>query len=191
MMSVLLNEVVSNVLLYSQGCSKFLEYDGISSRTFSLKGFGNVSLIYFKDVKTLKNKIPMLVLVLTFVKNFDEYQYIICNYVPQLSDNNIYKIKFQKARILVFLFYFALSKIMSESIEISVLDKWVKEANSFLIEISKIVLDYRESLKKSNNENLKINDASDREYKLKRDYYQYFNIDEGMVEKLIFSIYGI
>jgi hypothetical protein len=133
----------------------------------------------------------MLGLALTLVKNFDEYQYIICNYVPQLSDNNIYKIKFQKARILVFLFYFALSKIMSESIEISVLDKWVKEANSFLIEISKIVLDYRESLKKSDNENLKINDGSDREYKLKRDYYQYFNIDEGMVEKLIFSIYGI
>jgi hypothetical protein len=133
----------------------------------------------------------MLGLALTLVKNFDEYQYIICNYVPQLSDNNIYKIKFQKARILVFLFYFALSKIMSESIEISVLDKWVKEANSFLIEISKIVLDYRESLKKSDNENLKINDVSDREYKLKRDYYQYFNIDEGMVEKLIFSIYGI
>jgi len=133
----------------------------------------------------------MLGLALTLVKNFDEYQYIICNYVPQLSDNNIYKIKFQKARILVFLFYFALSKIMSESIEISVLDKWVKEANSFLIEISKIVLDYRESLKKSDNENLKINDVSEREYKLKRDYYQYFNIDEGMVEKLIFSIYGI
>ena len=191
MMSVLLNEVVSNVLLYSQGCSKFLEYDGISSRTFSLKGFGNVKLIYFKDVKTLKNKVPMAGLALTLVKNFDEYQYIICNYVPQLSDNNIYKIKFQKVRILVFLFYFALSKIMSESIEISVLDKWVKEANSFLIEISKIVLDYRESLKKSDNKNLKINDVSDKEYKLKRDYYQYFNIDEGIVEKMIFSIYGI
>ena len=44
-------------------------------------------------------------LALTLVKNFDEYQYIICNYVPQLSDNNIYKIKFQKVRILVFLFY--------------------------------------------------------------------------------------
>jgi hypothetical protein len=191
MMSVLLNEVVSNVLLYSQGCSKFLEYDGISSRTFSLKGFGNVNLIYFKDVKTLKNKVPMAGLALTLVKNFDEYQYIICNYVPQLSDNNIYKIKFQKVRILVFLFYFALSKIMSESIEISVLDKWVKEGNSFLIEISKIVLDYRESLKKSDNKNLIINDVSDKEYKLKRDYYQYFNIDEGMVEKMIFSIYDI
>ena len=111
--------------------------------------------------------------------------------MPQLSDNNIYKIKFQKVRILVFLFYFALSKIMSESIEISVLDKWVKEGNSFLIEISKIVLGYRESLKKSDNKNLKINDVSDKEYKLKRDYYQYFNIDEEMVEKLIFSIYGI
>jgi hypothetical protein len=191
MMSVLLNEVVSNILLYSQGCSKFLEYDGISSRTFSLKGFGNVNLIYFKDVKTLKNKVPMAGLALTLVKNLDEYQYIICNYVPQLSDNNIYKIKFQKIRILVFLFYFALSKIMSESIEISVLDKWVKEGNSFLIEISKIVLDYRESLKKSDNKNLIINDVSDKEYKLKRDYYQYFNIDEGMVEKMIFSIYGI
>jgi hypothetical protein len=191
MMSVLLNEVVSNVLLYSQGCSKFLEYDGISSRTFSLKGFGNVKLIYFKDVKTLKNKVPMAGLALTLVKNFDEYQYIICNYVPQLSDNDTYKIKFQKVRILVFLFFYALSKIVSEYIEANVLDKWIKEANSFLIEISQIILDYRGSLKKNDNKNSKIKDVYDKEYKLKRDYYQYFNITEEKVEKMIFSIYGI
>src|SRR5919112_1736961 len=137
-MSVLLNEVISNVLLYSQGCSKFLEYDGISSRTFSLKGFENKKLIYIKDVKTLKNKVPMSGLALTLVKNFDEYQYIICNYIPNLSDDNVYKIKFQKIRILVFLFFYTISKIVSEAIESSGLDIWIKEANSLLIEISQI-----------------------------------------------------
>src|SRR5919107_1610239 len=152
-MTVLLNEVISNVLMYSQGCSKFLEYDGISSRIFSLKGFDNVKLIYFKDVKILKSKVPTAGLALTLVKNFDEYQYIICNYVPQLSDNDIYKIKFQKVRILIFLFFYTLSKIMRESIETNVLENWIKEANSFLIEISQIILDYRESLKKNNNKN--------------------------------------
>ena len=191
-MTVLLNEVISNVLLYSQGCSKFLEYDGISSRIFSLKGFDNVKLIYFKDVKTLKSKVPTAGLALTLVKNFDEYQYIICNYVPQLSDNDVYKIKFQKVRILILLFFYTLSKIMSDSVETNnVLDKWIKEANSFLIELSQIILDYREYLKKNNNKNSTIKNISDKEYKLKRDYYQYFNIAEEKVEKMIFSIYGI
>src|SRR5919112_1040877 len=162
-MTVLLNEVISNVLLYSQGCSKFLESDGISSRTFSLKGFDNVKLIYFKDVKILKSKVPTAGLALTLVKNFDEYQYIICNYIPQLNDDDIYKIKFQKIRILIFLFFYTLSKIINESVEPNALEKWIKEANSLLIEISQIILDYREILK---NENKKLknneNDVSEK-----------------------------
>jgi hypothetical protein len=191
MMTKLLDDVISNVLLYSQGCSKFLEYDGISSRIFLLKGFDNIKLIYFKDVQLLRKKVPTAGLALTLVKNFDEYQYIICNYVPNLSDNNIYKIKFQKIRILVFLFFYKLSKILESATETNVLDAWIKEANSFLLEISQIILDYRESLQKHNNENLKTNIVSNDKYKLKRDYYNYFNIEEGKIDKIIFSTYGI
>jgi hypothetical protein len=79
---------------------------------------------------------------------------------------------------------------MREPAKPEVLDKWVKEANSFLIEMSQIILDYRDSEKKDNRD-IKINNVSDKEYKLKKDYFQYFDTDEERVEKIIFSIYGI
>ena len=80
----------------SEPCSKFLENDGISSRVFLLRGFDNKKIINFKDVKTLRNNIPSSGLAITVVKNFDEYQYIICGYIPKLNDNNFFKIKFSK-----------------------------------------------------------------------------------------------
>ena len=78
---------------------------------------------------------------------------------------------------------------MESATEINVLDEWIKEANSFLLEISQIILDYRESLQKHDNENLKTNNVSNDKYKLKRDYYNYFNIEEEKIDKIIFYIW--
>src|SRR5690242_5172060 len=129
-MTNMINEIISNIVLYSKNCSKLLEYDGISSRVFLLKGFDSKKLIYIKDVKILRNTIPSTGLALTLIKNLDEYQYIICNYVPRLNDDNIFKIKFQKIRILVFLFFYRLSQMLTEKKFSETLDIWIKEANS-------------------------------------------------------------
>ncbi len=191
-MKISLNDVVSNVVLSSKSCSRYLENDGISTRLLLLKGFDNKKLISYTDVKKLKNVIPSAGLALTIVKNFDEYQYIICNYVPKLKDNNFFKIKFQKIRILVFLFFYDLSSIFAETQDPQILERWIKESNKLLMETSQIILDYREALK---DENFKSNFNShiivNKNDKLKQDYFAYFNTDENKVDRILYSIYGI
>ena len=191
-MKISLNDVISNVVLSSKSCSRYLENDGISTRLLLLRGFDNEKLISYTDVKKLKNVIPSAGLALTIVKNFDEYQYIICNYVPKLKDNNFFKIKFQKIRILVFLFFYDLSSIFTETQDPQILEHWIKESNKLLMETSQIILDYRESLK---DENFKSNFNSpvivNKNDKLKQDYFAYFNTNEDKVDRILYSIYGI
>jgi hypothetical protein len=189
-MNSLIDDIFSNVVLSSKSCSKLLENDGISSRIFLLRGFDNKKIINFKDVKTLRNKIPSSGLAITIVKNFDEYQYIICNYIPKLNDNNFFKIKFQKIRILIFLFFYSFSKIIVDKGPYTI-DEWIKEANSLLMETSQIILDYRESIKNADSPSLNSNQILNQNDKLKKDYFNYFEMSEDKIDKILYSIYGI
>jgi hypothetical protein len=190
-MDSLINDILSNVVLSSKSCSKFLENDGISSRIFLLRGFDNKKIINFKDVKTLRNNIPSSGLAITIVKNFDEYQYIICNYIPKLNDNNLFKIKFQKIRILIFLFFYSFSKILVDITGPPALDEWIREANSLLVETSQIILDYRESIKNGDANSLNSNQILNQNDKLKKDYFNYFEMSEDKIDKILYSIYSI
>jgi hypothetical protein len=190
-MDSLINDILSNVVLSSKSCSKFLENDGISSRIFLLRGFDNKKIINFKDVKTLRNNIPSSGLAITIVKNFDEYQYIICNYIPKLNDNNLFKIKFQKIRILIFLFFYSFSKILVDITGPPALDEWIREANSLLVETSQIILDYRESIKNGDANSLNSNQILNQNDKLKKDYFNYFEMSEDKIDKILYSIYRI
>ena len=190
-MDSLINDILSNVVLSSKSCSKFLENDGISSRIFLLRGFDNKKIINFKDVKTLRNKIPSSGLAITIVKNFDEYQNIICNYIPKLNDNNFFKIKFQKIRILIFLFFYRFSKILADIKGPSALDEWIKEANLLLMETSQIILDYRESIKNGDVHSLNSTQILNQNDKLKKDYFKYFDMGEDKIDKILYSIYNI
>jgi hypothetical protein len=189
-MNSLIDDIFSNVVLSSKSCSKLLENDGISSRIFLLRGFDNKKIINFKDVKTLRNKIPSSGLAITIVKNFDEYQYIICNYIPKLNDNNFFKIKFQKIRILIFLFFYSFSKIIVDKGPYTI-DEWIKEANSLLMETSQIILDYRESIKNADSPSLNSTQILNQNDKLKKDYFNYFEMSEDKIDKILYSIYGI
>jgi hypothetical protein len=193
-MNSLLDDVISNVVLSSKTCNRYLESDGISSRVFLLKSFDNKKLINYKDVKILRNKIPSVGVAITIVKNFDEYQYILCDYVPKLNDNNFYKIKFQKIRILIFLFFKSLSTFLIENRDNNILTEWIREANSLLMETSQIILDYRETLRNSDDKSTSSATAINtlpKNDKLKRDYFNYFGSSEEKIDELLYSIYGI
>jgi hypothetical protein len=193
-MNSLIDDVISNVVLSSRTCNRYLESDGISSRVFLLKSFDNKKLINYKDVKILRNKIPSVGVAITIVKNFDEYQYILCDYVPKLNDNNFYKIKFQKIRILIFLFFKSLSTFLIENRDNNILTEWIREANSLLMETSQIILDYRETLRNSDDKSTSSATAINtlhKNDKLKRDYFNYFGSSEEKIDELLYSIYGI
>ncbi|MBA3749459.1 MAG: hypothetical protein H0X03_00905 [Nitrosopumilus sp.] len=189
-MNGLLNDVISTIVLSSKPCSKFLENDGIASSFFLLRNYDNKKLISFKDVKTLRKNIPSSGLAITLVKNLDEYHFIICNYVPTLKDNNFFKIKFQKIRILIFLFFNTLSKILLDvTIDQDALNNWIKESNSLLMETSELILNFRESL--NNNDLKNLNEDLNQIGKLKKDYFSYFKMDEEKIDRSLYSIYGI
>src|SRR5215213_5836436 len=192
-MNVLINDVISNIVLSPKPCSRLLENDGISTRFFLLRDFDNKKkLIYFKDVTVLRSNVPKAGLAITIVKNFDEYQHIICNYVPKLNDNNFYKIKFQKIRILIYLFFHSISKILTDANDQNVLDDWIKESNSLLKETSELILDYRESSNNGNNNSVEsLDKILIQKVKLKQDYFNYFNISEEKIDRTLYSIYGI
>jgi hypothetical protein len=184
-----IDEIVSNVVLSSAPCSKLLESDGISSRIFSLRNFNNKKLISFKDVRFLRNNVPSSGMAINITKNLDEYLYIMCNYVPHIKDSNFFKIKFQKIRILIYLFFDRLSKILSEAIDQEDLNGWIKESNSLLLESSDLVLEYRDSLKDEKND--KSFEDFDKKIKLKRDYFNYFDANEKDIDATLYSIYDI
>jgi hypothetical protein len=185
----LIDEVISNVVLSSAPCSKLLESDGISSRIFTLKNLNNKKLISFKDVRLLRNNVPSSGIAINITKNLDEYLYIICKYVPNINDSNSFKIKFQKIRILVYLFFDRLSKIFSDAVDRDDLNGWIKESNLLLMESSELVLEYRDSLK--DEKNAKSIEGSDQNVKLKRDYFNYFGMNEKDLDNALYSIYGV
>ena len=69
-MNSLIDDVISNVVLSSKTCNRYLESDGISSRVFLLKSFDNKKLINYKDVKILRNKIPSVGVAYNYSKKF-------------------------------------------------------------------------------------------------------------------------
>jgi hypothetical protein len=71
------------------------------------------------------------------------------------------------------------------------LDIWIKEANSLLVEVSQLILEFREYLQNSAVNNSKSDLSLINNVKLKKDYFSFFNLDEKMIDKEIFSIYGI
>lgn len=191
-LSTLVERVISDILLSSKPCRKVLEFDGISSKNFLLRDYDNKVLVNCKDAKTLKNQIPMIGISFTIIKNLDEYQFIICNYIPGISDTNVFKIKFQKIRILIFLFMCKLTKIMMElDKNAHLLDELNALGRSLVLEVSELVLEYRESL---NNTSLAVSSKMTdyiQKINLKRDYFENFQLNEKKINDRLFSIYGI
>ncbi len=195
--------VFSTLVLSAKPCNRYLENDGISSRLFLLKDYYNKNiLIKSNDANKLKSDVPTMGKSFTIVKNLDHYQFIICNYIPELNDGSHFKIKFQKMRILIHLFFIDLSKVLSKINKgtSSKLEQWNMEANNLLIETSEIILEYRES--QSNPKSGGIGDDGigpgninpgifTQKIKLNKDYFDYFGIEEKSIDNLLLSTYGI
>jgi hypothetical protein len=199
----LANNIFSTVVLSAKPCNRYLENDGISSRLFLLKDYNNKNiLIKSNDVNKLKNDLPLMGKSFTIIKNLDHYQFIMCDYIPELNDSSYFKIKFQKIRILIHLFFINLSKICSKISKgsSSKLEQWNTTANNLLIETSEIILEYRESQNNSKSGGIG-NDGIEQKnidsglftqkIKLNKDYFDYFGIEEKSIDNLLLSTYGI
>jgi hypothetical protein len=145
-----------------------------------------------KNVPALKEKIEGLGISITIIKNLDEYQFLICKYIPDLSDQNIFKFKFQKMRLLIFLFIskFTLTLIENRDQSSKILHDLNKSGNGILKEISELIQLFRNT---STIEKLNFDKSKNLEdqINLQKDYFIDFDHNENEVNKILFSIYGI
>src|SRR5688500_11060840 len=99
-----LHSLVSKSVISSASCKKFLVSDGISSNNLLLKDQSGKVLLNCKNVNALKVKIDGICVSFALTKNLDEYQFLICKFIPTLPDHDIFKLKFQKVRLLITMF---------------------------------------------------------------------------------------
>jgi hypothetical protein len=188
-LSILMSQIMSN----SKPCTKQLEFDGISSNRFVLRDQSGKLLLSIKNVPTLKNKIIGLGNSITIVKNFDEYQYLICSHVPTLNDESVWKFKFQKIRILIYLYIDKLTRLLIDdqlpNVRDHELDTLNKTGNEILLETSEIIQLFRETIpadipKLDAKKDLNI------QIDLQKDHFEIFQIKEMEVNNILFSYYG-
>jgi hypothetical protein len=181
---------ISKSVISSTSCKKFLASDGISSSNLLLKDQSGKVLLSCKNVNALKGKIDGIGVSFAITKNLDEYQFLICKYIPTLPDHNVFKLKFQKVRLLIIMFINKMVDVLLQpKINSKVLADLNKHGNAILLEVSELTHEFRErdtddSVKYIlNKENMNI-------INLKMDYFIQFDATEIQINRILLSIYG-
>jgi hypothetical protein len=181
---------ISKSVISSTSCKKFLASDGISSSNLLLKDQSGKVLLSCKNVNALKGKIDGIGISFAITKNLDEYQFLICKYIPTLPDHNVFKLKFQKLRLLIIMFINKMVDVLLQpKINSKVLADLNKHGNAILLEVSELTHEFRErdtddSVKYIlNKENMNI-------INLKMDYFIQFDATEIQINRILLSIYG-
>lgn len=142
---------------------------------------------------TLKDKLPGLGNSITIIKNFDEYQYLLCQYVPKLSDHAIWKFKFQKIRLLIHLYFTKLTEFLKnihsgKEVE-NPMNDLNKVGNDIILEISELNQLFRETLP-ADVPKIDIKKDMNNQINLKKNHFEIFQINEQDVNRILLSYYG-
>ncbi len=185
-----LHSFISKSVISSASCKKFLASDGISSNNLLLKDQTGKVLLNCKNVNALKGKIDGIGISFAITKNLDEYQFLICKYIPSLPDHDVFKLKFQKMRLLITMFINKMVDVLLQpKINSKVLADLNKHGNAILLEVSELTHEYRER-DKDNNVNYILNKKNMNIINLKMDYFIKFDATEIQINKILLSIYG-
>ena len=190
-MSQSIRLLISNIILSSEPCKKLLEYDGIGSNRLVLREQTGKLMLNCKNVPALKEKIRGLGISITIIKNLDEYQFLICKFIPNLSDQNIFKFKFQKIRLLIFLFAHEFTNILIENkgqSSNSLVDL-NKSGNGILQETSELIQVFR-GTQVTDRVNIESSKNIEDQINLKMDHFFHFGHTESEINNILFTIYG-
>jgi hypothetical protein len=185
-----MHSFISKSVISSTPCKKFLTFDGISSNNLLLKDQKGKVLLNCKNVNTLKGKIDGVGISFAITKNLDEYQFLLCKYIPILPDHDVFKLKFQKMRLLIIMFINKMVDVLLQpKINSKDLADLNKHGNAILLEVSELTHEYRERDKDDsvkyilNKKNMDI-------LNLKMDYFIKFDATEIQINRILLSIYG-
>jgi hypothetical protein len=185
-----MHSFISKSVISPASCKKFLDSDGISSNNLLLKDQTGKVLLNCKNVNALKSKIDGIGISFAITKNLDEYQFLLCKYIPVLPDHDVFKLKFQKMRLLITMFINKLVAVLLQS-NIRAIDlvDLNKHGNAILLEVSELTHEYRER-DKDDTVKYVLNEKNMDTINLNMDYFIKFNTTEIQINKILLSIYG-
>ena len=147
-------------------------------------------LLNCKNVNALKGKIDGIGVSFAITKNLDEYQFLICKYIPALPDHDIFKLKFQKMRLLITMFINKMVDVLLQpKINSKALADLNKHGNAILLEVSELTHEFRERDKDDRVKYL-LNEENMDMINLKMDYFIQFGATEIQINRILLSIYG-
>ena len=185
-----MHSFISKSVISPASCKKFLTSDGISSNNLLLKDQTGKVLLNCKNVNALKDKIDGIGISFAITKNLDEYQFLLCNYIPVLPDHDVFKLKFQKMRLLITMFINKLVDVLLQpNIRAKDLIDLNKHGNAILLEVSELTHEYRER-DKDDTVKYVLNQKNIDTINLNTDYFTKFNTTEIQINKILLSIYG-
>jgi len=186
-----MHSFISKSVISSTSCKKFLTSDGISSNNLLLKDQTGKVLLNCKNVNALKGKVDGIGISFAITKNLDEYQFLICKYIPALADNDVFKLKFQKVRLLITMFINRMVEVLLQAkINSKVLADLNKHGNAILIEVSELTHEYRERDNDDDRVKYILNKKNMDLINLKMDYFIQFDATEIQINRILLSIYG-
>ena len=181
---------ISKSVISSTTCKKFLASDGISTNNLLLKDQSGKVLLNCKNVNALKGKIDGIGVSFAITKNLDEYQFLICKYIPTLPDHDVFKLKFQKMRLLITMFINKMVHVLLQpKINSKVLADLNKHGNAILLEVSELTHEFRER-DKGDSVKYILNKKNMDMINLKMDYFMQFDATETQINGILLSIYG-
>jgi hypothetical protein len=185
-----MHSFISKSVISSTPCKKFLTFDGISSNNLLLKDQKGKVLLNCKNVNALKGKIDGVGISFAITKNLDEYQFLLCKYIPTLPDHDVFKLKFQKVRLLITMFINKMVDVLLQpKINSKDLADLNKHGNAILLEVSELTHEYRERDKDDSVKYILSKKNMDT-MNLKMDYFIKFDATEIQINRILLSIYG-
>ena len=173
-MMTVLNAIVSR-LLTGSGCNKLLAGDGITTSHLNIKGMQGIFDQVSIDVRLVRKDVSAIGETSSTAKNLDEYQFLICSFMPSLPDSNPFKLQLQKYRIAIVASFAKLSATLKE-IRPDTLAQWNKYAKLLLEEISDTYV------KAKSNAKLQVTSH--------KEVFAFFGVPEDMIDAALNAIYG-
>lgn len=166
--------LLSSIAAYlsAAGCRKFLASDGITSPNFELLPLVGVFEGKSIDARAARKSLPALGETFSIAKNLDEYQRMICLFIPSLVDRDPVKAQLQKYRIGIIAAFARLASFIEDG---NILE-WNRHAKMILEEASNSYV-----AAKSRQRQYIANIAES---------FLYFNVPEDEVDVLLANMYA-
>ena len=153
--------------------------DGITSHYFEIEanpGFFNKNRY---DIVSLKNTFQNIEECMSIIKNFEYYQYLICNILPEIADTNPFKKVFQKIRFVIICSFEKFISLLDMK-DYETITKWNILSKKNLELVAEMVNSYRQGIEFSNISN---------GFKLEDEICIFFNLNIDKIDEVLNSYY--